>query len=576
MPSDAHSATPVPGVLPGNALNRDSGSSRWPLLCLALIVGSGAFLRLWQAGESLWIDELHTSWVVSGSFGDVLPRATMGNQSPLYFWGLWLLVQVTGQSEWTLRLPSLLAGIALPAAVWFLVRQVSNLPYGTRSVPTTIAAIAVALLVAIDPTCIFYAQEARPYAWVMLLAVLELVLLKRLIERPTIDRRLALLANSLVLFYLHYTTVIFLGGIVVMLPMLVRVTRSTYPTRHLVLDLLLAAVLATPGVVQMTHVFERRTNWEAFVQEPSWQKLSTEVPFAAWALAGTVLMALAILVPRVLPGNAQTRGSASAAQPTASRPNALWYLVLLASIVVPLTLSWSITALDAARIYHVRYLVALVPLAAAAACLATLWIPWRAVQLTALSALAGWHLYDGGMLERYAREGQFVAGRNEDWRLAVARLNELLQQESNAKKVVLDAGLIESRDGLTFDEMREYELFALHGLYPIEVDSWAFLSIPPARITDLYDVGKLWFSFHGRGSPEIVFVIIRGSHERAIERCSNFVAKWQSLRHTDPRPTFAITAKHSFGRVHIFQIDVDYKPNPDALIKWRSTDGSGD
>jgi 4-amino-4-deoxy-L-arabinose transferase-like glycosyltransferase len=103
-------------------------------LGLTAILALGAFLRLWQAGESLWIDELHTSWVVSGKLSEVLPRAAMGNQSPLYFWGMWLLVQVTGQSEWTLRLPSLLAGIALPAAVYFLVgrsfRAVQDNPDG--------------------------------------------------------------------------------------------------------------------------------------------------------------------------------------------------------------------------------------------------------------------------------------------------------------------------------------------------------------------------------------------------------------------------------------------------------------
>src|SRR5262245_35983851 len=159
MPPDERSADSrslVPRLLPGNALTQGFASSRWELLCLALILGLAAFLRLWQAGESLWIDELHTSWVVSGRFSEVMPRAAMGNQSPLYFWWMWLLVQLTGQSEWTLRLPSLVAGLVLPAAVFFLVRQVSNLSKQNSAQVGNLsyAALAAALLVAIDPTCI--------------------------------------------------------------------------------------------------------------------------------------------------------------------------------------------------------------------------------------------------------------------------------------------------------------------------------------------------------------------------------------------------------------------------------------
>src|SRR5262245_42855585 len=67
MPPAEHSTAPVVSELPsGSAASRGFAASRWPLLFLALIVGIAVLLRLWQAGESLWIDELHTSWVVSG------------------------------------------------------------------------------------------------------------------------------------------------------------------------------------------------------------------------------------------------------------------------------------------------------------------------------------------------------------------------------------------------------------------------------------------------------------------------------------------------------------------------------
>src|SRR5689334_3102124 len=95
-------------------------SSTWHWLILAAISLFAAVLRLWQVGESLWVDELHTSWCLQAGFENVAERAADGNQSPLYFWVLWGLTRIFGESEFTLRLPSLLAGIALPGMVWLL------------------------------------------------------------------------------------------------------------------------------------------------------------------------------------------------------------------------------------------------------------------------------------------------------------------------------------------------------------------------------------------------------------------------------------------------------------------------
>src|SRR5437762_14037393 len=93
-----------------------SPTPRWTLMALFLVVAIGAALRLWQARESLWLDELHTAWCAGGSLADVAPRAMIGNQSPLFFWLEWLIVRLLGSSEWTLRLPSIVAGPLLPGA----------------------------------------------------------------------------------------------------------------------------------------------------------------------------------------------------------------------------------------------------------------------------------------------------------------------------------------------------------------------------------------------------------------------------------------------------------------------------
>src|SRR4051812_8328797 len=90
-----------------------------PWVPRGLIPLAGLGLRLTNISESLWLDELHPGWVVKGEWGDVAPRAQIGNQSPLWLYAVKVVTTLRGESEFTLRLLSLLAGTALmPTAFW--------------------------------------------------------------------------------------------------------------------------------------------------------------------------------------------------------------------------------------------------------------------------------------------------------------------------------------------------------------------------------------------------------------------------------------------------------------------------
>ncbi len=81
---------------------------------------------------------------------------------PLHHAVLWVTVRLLGASEFAVRLPSLLAGVALvPALYW-----VGSVIYDKRT------GWVAALLASIAPFCVWYSQEARMYAIFMLLATL--------------------------------------------------------------------------------------------------------------------------------------------------------------------------------------------------------------------------------------------------------------------------------------------------------------------------------------------------------------------------------------------------------------------
>jgi len=134
---------------------------RWALIALLAIMLLGAVLRLYGLGfQSLSGDEL-ASWSLSE--GDTIPQLVGSYvQPPLYFLILDLTRLIFGDSEWALRLPSAVAGWLSIPAVYLLGKRL----YSERE------GLMAALFVAVLWSPIYYSQEARPLAVLILLSIL--------------------------------------------------------------------------------------------------------------------------------------------------------------------------------------------------------------------------------------------------------------------------------------------------------------------------------------------------------------------------------------------------------------------
>jgi mannosyltransferase len=132
---------------------------------------------LWGIGErSAWRDEHATWWAASLAFGDLyrLTRHVDLALAPYYvFMHLW--VSVFGDSLTALRLPSALAMAGAGGLVGLL---------GRRAVGSTQGGLVAGLLFALVPTIARYGQEARPYAFAMMAALMGFLALLRALERP--------------------------------------------------------------------------------------------------------------------------------------------------------------------------------------------------------------------------------------------------------------------------------------------------------------------------------------------------------------------------------------------------------
>ncbi len=162
-----------PGARPATSLRPSSDATALSRTILAATFVA-ALLRLFRLGhQSLWIDEQFTL-LAAGVPGPFDPRALLENvHGPLHAAVVAAFAALGGTSESMLRLPSALAGIALvPVMAWLASR------FTGRE-----TAASAAWLTAGAPFAIWYSQECRNYAFLMLASALATALLVGLHER---------------------------------------------------------------------------------------------------------------------------------------------------------------------------------------------------------------------------------------------------------------------------------------------------------------------------------------------------------------------------------------------------------
>ncbi len=496
---------------------------------LLVIVGLGAVARFWQAGESLWLDELHTSWVVSGTFDEIARRARIGNQSPLYFYLVRGSTLLLGSNEMAIRLPSLMAGIGLMVAVGSVMWRWCGVAW---------AGWLAAGLVAVDHNMIFFAQEARPYALVQLVAWLQLAAFWRLQSTVRWRDRLLVTGGWVLMFYLHYTTLLLVTGELLWWSAMQfwQRGRGGYRPSQVLADVAIVVLASVPVWSHLADIAARRTMWELFiVQVPPWVALR----WFHWELylVNAVIVCSLVMVLNSARWRIRTLGR----QRGAEIPSWIAVVPLLVCWwTVAVLIAWSLTTSDLARVFFPRYLigVAVAPMACAGLCLTACRGPRsRAFGFLAIMALA---VYGNGIWSQYHRDGRLITDRRQDWRGAITWLNA---QRHDASPVLVRSGLIEAdRLGADASEsLREYCLLPVTSLYPI----WPAEGVTPLRTSHS---GRLSERTQGplrqhRGGWFVISARA-GSHE-AMQR---------DLRESLPDCRLEILQEQSFGDVAVWQV----------------------
>ncbi len=135
--------------------------------------------------QSFWYDEAVTVGLVRMDFGDMLDRIPDSESTPpLYYVVAWLWADLFGTGEIGLRSLSALCGTAFVPVAYAV---------GARAVSGRVGLIAAALA-AVNPLLVWYSQEARAYALLVLLGGLSFLFFIRLLTGDPSRRTLVLWA----------------------------------------------------------------------------------------------------------------------------------------------------------------------------------------------------------------------------------------------------------------------------------------------------------------------------------------------------------------------------------------------
>ncbi len=150
-------------------------SSKHITLPLLTVIALGGFLRFYHIGGSgLWIDEAFSIWMGRQPVGEMLGWLVRIDQHPPLYYLLLHVWMRLGDDQAVVRAFSALCSTLTIPVIYLLGRRLANQKLG----------LLAALILAVSPFHVHFAQEARMYALLTLNASLAMLALARLLTDP--------------------------------------------------------------------------------------------------------------------------------------------------------------------------------------------------------------------------------------------------------------------------------------------------------------------------------------------------------------------------------------------------------
>lgn len=172
------------------------------ILILGLILFAALLLRLWNLDkpEGMWFDEMNTYFDAKMRFSQMFEVFfTRHIHTPLYYVFLSLWMKIFGESDFTIRLLSVIFGVLTVLAVYLCGKELK----------CSKTALLAGFFAAISSLLIYYSQEVRIYSLTSMFSALAVLFLLKLNNRPSKGNVVGLIIANTGLLYTHSLSFIF-------------------------------------------------------------------------------------------------------------------------------------------------------------------------------------------------------------------------------------------------------------------------------------------------------------------------------------------------------------------------------
>ena len=387
---------------------RAPASPRWFVLAAGVVIFLvGFYLRLDALTSSLWLDEFGTFWVVQGDLWNAFQRSwQFQGQSPLYYVFAWAAIHLFGESEFALRLPSLIFGILTALVMYWCGRVLA----GPR------AGWWAAALTWLSVSSISMSASARPYSLVLFSVAAAIAGFQSAVRSGRPEARAVWIVGGAMVAWAHYVQyplVVGLGLAYALFPAL----RVRYSVSKFLADALLQATIVSLCAPQVFALLARR---DALSWIDGWNYL---------VFVGPLLP----LLPAIAIGLLEEPLRRSKDPVSHALRRSLWCCLLVHVGTL------ESAALLGVNLLSARYFLCLViPGVALAADALT-----RVRSGEAVAALVAVTIITtSGLVSTKAASGSFSGAGSDDWRSAVATLSERVSGDQ-APLVFYRSGFVE-------------------------------------------------------------------------------------------------------------------------------------
>src|SRR3990167_7350537 len=163
---------------------------------IILILIAGLILRIYKINQSLWLDEaINVTFVKNLNLKSLITEYSIGDfHPPLYHILMRGWILLFGTSEFSIRLPSVIFGLATVYVVYLIGRKLFEEK----------TALIAATLIATSPLHIYYSQEARMYMMAAFLASVSVYFFVSIIKKDNFFYWIGFIISTALVLYSDY------------------------------------------------------------------------------------------------------------------------------------------------------------------------------------------------------------------------------------------------------------------------------------------------------------------------------------------------------------------------------------